>query len=72
MPALHRHGINVDPEYLLHEDAELPADVDAMLPEVRIKRLFRVRDAVVKELGGPVDPEVLAAITKMLDQAIEL
>lgn len=63
---------NVDPEYLLHDDAELPADVEAMLPEVRIKRLFRIRDLVVKELGGPVDPEVLAAITGMLDQAIKL
>jgi hypothetical protein len=56
---------------LLHDDAELPADVEAMLPQVRIKRLFRIRDLVVKELGGPVDPGGLKAITKMLDQAIQ-
>jgi hypothetical protein len=62
---------DVDPEYLLHDDAELPTDVEAMLPQVRIKRLFRLRDLVVKELGGPVDPEGLKAITKMLDQAIQ-
>lgn len=61
----------VDPEYLLREDAELPADVKAMLPQVRIQRLSRVRDFAERALGGPVDPERLKAITKMLDEAIE-
>lgn len=61
---------DVDPEYLRHQDAKLPADLDAMLPQVRIKRLSEVREFAMNALGGPVDPEGLKAITKMLDQAI--
>jgi len=62
---------DVDPEYLRHEDAKLPADLEAMLPQVRIKRLSEVRDFAVKALDGPVDPDGLKVITKMLDQAIQ-
>lgn len=62
---------DVDPEYLLHEDTELPADMEAVLPQVRIKRLSEVRDFAARALSGPVDPEMLKAITKMLDKAIE-
>lgn len=62
---------DVDPEYLLHDDTELPADLEAVLPQVRIKRLSEVRDFAMKALGGPVDPEGLNAIVKMLDQAIQ-
>ncbi len=62
---------DVNPEYLLHEDAELPPEVEVMLPQVRIKRLSKVRDFAVRALG-PVDPEGLGAITKILDQAIQL
>lgn len=61
---------DVAPEYLLHDDAELPADLEAMLPQVRIERLLRVRDFAVRALG-PVDPERLRAITDILDQAIQ-
>lgn len=61
---------NVNREYLLREDAELPEEVEAMLPQVRIKRLSEVRDFAVRVLG-PVDPEGLRAITKILDQAIQ-
>lgn len=62
---------DVDPEYLLCEDAKLPAAVEAVLPQVRIMRLFEVRDFAVRALGGPVDPEGLSAITNVLDQALE-
>lgn len=62
---------DVDPGYLLHEDAELPADVEAMLAQVRLKRLSEVRAFADRALG-PVDPEGLRAITKILDQAIQL
>jgi len=62
---------DVDPEYLLQEDTELPADLEAVLPQVRIKRLSEVRDFAERALSGPVNPEILKAITKMLDKAIE-
>lgn len=61
----------VNPEYLLYEDAELPADLESMLPQVRIKRLSEVRDFAEKALGGPVDPEGLKALTTFLDQALQ-
>jgi hypothetical protein len=62
---------DVYPEYLLHEDTELPSDLEAVLPQVRIKRLSGLRDSAVRALSGPVDPEILKAITKMLDTAME-
>lgn len=62
---------DVDPEYLLQEDTELPADLEAMLPQVRIKRLSEVRDFAMRALGDPVNPELLEALTKMLDKAME-
>lgn len=59
---------DVDSEYLLHENAELPAEVEAMLPQLRLKRLSEVRAFADRALG-PVDPEGLRAITEILDQA---
>ena len=64
-------AFDVDPEYLLQEDTELPADLEGVLPQVRIKRLSEVRDFAARALSGPVNPEILKAITKMLDEAIE-
>ncbi|MFJ5862455.1 hypothetical protein ACIQCM_13630 [Pseudarthrobacter sp. NPDC092439] len=61
---------DVAPEYLLREDAKLPAQVEAMLPRVRIKRLYEVRNFATKALGR-LDPEGLSAITRVLDQAVE-
>jgi hypothetical protein len=60
----------VDPEYLLREDAKLPSQVEVMLPQVRIKRLYAVRDYATKALGR-LDPEGLGAITEILDQALQ-
>lgn len=59
---------DVDPEYLLRGDAEMPADLEAALPQVRIMRRSNVREFAVKALGA-VDPEALRTITKSLDQA---
>lgn len=61
---------DVNREYLLHEDAELPEEVEVMLPHVRIKRLSEVRDFAARKLGR-VDPEGLRATTKILDEAIQ-
>ncbi|MGG5172416.1 hypothetical protein ACQR35_09605 [Pseudarthrobacter sp. J1738] len=60
----------VDPEYLLCEDAKLPANVEVMLSQVRIKRLYEVRDFATKALGI-LDPEGLRAINKILDTALQ-
>ncbi|MGM7777436.1 hypothetical protein ACSVHC_15655 [Arthrobacter sp. KNU-44] len=62
--------LGVDPEYLLREDAKLPPQVEVMLPQVRIKRLYEVRDFATKALGR-LDPEGLRAITTILDQAVQ-
>lgn len=60
----------VDPEYLLREDAKPPVQVELMLPQLWIKRLYAVRDFATKALGR-LDPEGLGAITKILDQALQ-
>lgn len=60
----------VDPEYLLREDAKLPAKVKVMLPQVRIKRLHEVRDFATTALGR-LDPEGLGPIREILDQALQ-
>lgn len=60
----------VDPEYLLREDAKLPAQVEVMLPQVRMKRLSEVRDFATKALDR-LDPEGLSAMRKILDQALQ-
>ncbi|WP_394251301.1 hypothetical protein [Arthrobacter pityocampae] len=60
----------VNPEYLLHEDASLPPEVETVLPHVRIKRLSEVRGFAVKALTV-VAPERLRAIVKILDEAID-
>lgn len=41
-----------------------------MLPQVRMKRITQVREFAVKALG-PVDPEMLSAPTKVLDQSVQ-
>jgi len=63
-------AFGVDPEYLLREDAKLPAQVEVVLPQVRIKRLHDVHDFATRALGR-LDPEKLAAITQILDQALQ-
>lgn len=63
-------AFGIDPEYLLREDAKPPAQAARMLPHVRIKRLYEVRDFATQALGG-LDPEGLSAITKILDQAVQ-
>ena len=56
----------VDPEYLLQDDGELPKQVEAELELLRKFRLSEVRNFAARALG-PVDPEALRAITKILD-----
>jgi transcriptional regulator with XRE-family HTH domain len=63
-------AFGVEPEYLLREDAKLPAQVEVKLPQVRIKRLYEVRDFATKALGR-LDPEGLSAMRKILDQALQ-
>ena len=61
---------DVDPEYLLSDDAELPAELALMLPQVRIKRISEVREFAMRSLAH-VAPEVLSTITEVFDQAIQ-
>ena len=61
---------NVDPEYLLSDNAELPAELVLMLSKVRIKRLSEVREFAMRSLDT-VAPEVLSTITEVFDQAIQ-
>lgn len=60
----------VNSEYLLNEDAPLPPEVEAIVPHIRVDRRADVRDVAVRALG-PVDPERLRAIGKILDEAID-
>ncbi|WP_246018860.1 hypothetical protein [Arthrobacter crusticola] len=57
---------DVDPEYLLQEDGKLPERVEAELERLRTLRRAEVRSFVARALG-PVDPEALEAIAKILD-----
>ncbi|GAA1115662.1 hypothetical protein [Arthrobacter flavus] len=59
---------DVDPEYLLREDAPLPPEVEVMLPQARINRLAEIRDFATRALAG-LDPEVLREITEVIDDA---
>jgi transcriptional regulator with XRE-family HTH domain len=57
---------DVDPEYLLQEDGKLPEQVQAELELLRSLRRAEVRNFAARALG-PVDPEALKAIAKILD-----
>lgn len=57
---------DVDPEYLLQEDGKLPERVEAELELIRSLRRSEVRNFAARALG-PVDPEALIAIAKILD-----
>lgn len=58
---------DVDPQYLLQEDAELPQQVKANLEHVRRNRRAEVRDSTAQALGQ-VDPEAFLAVAKILDE----
>ena len=58
---------DVDPEYLLQEDGKLPERVEAELELIRSLRRAEVRNFAARALG-PVDPEALRAIAKILDE----
>lgn len=58
---------DVDPEYLLQDGGKLPERVEAELELIRSMRRAEVRNFAARALG-PVDPEALKAITKILDE----
>lgn len=58
---------DVDPEYLLQDDGKLPERVEAELELLRSMRRAEVRNFAARALG-PVDPEALKAITRILDE----
>ena len=58
---------DVDPDYLLQEDGNLPKRVEAELELLRSMRRAEVRNVATRALG-PVDPEALKAIAKILDE----
>lgn len=58
---------DVDPDYLLQEDGNLPERVEAELELLRSMRRAEVRNFAARALG-PVDPEALKAIAKILDE----
>jgi hypothetical protein len=57
----------VDPDYLLYDDGPVPEQVDAELTLLRSLRRAEVRNFAARALG-PVDPEGLRAIAKILDE----
>ncbi|MGY4541380.1 transcriptional regulator with XRE-family HTH domain [Arthrobacter sp. UYNi723] len=59
---------DVDPEYLIQEDGKLPERVEAELELLRSLRRAEVRNFAARALG-PVDPEALRAIAKILDES---
>lgn len=60
---------DVDPEYLLQDGGKLPQRVEAELNLIRSMRRAEVRDFASRALG-PVDPEALKAIAKILDEGL--
>jgi hypothetical protein len=60
---------DVDPEYLLQEGGKLPERVEAELELIRSMRRAEVRNFATRALG-PVDPEALRAIAKILDEGV--
>lgn len=67
MPRAIATVFDVDPEYLLQEDGKLPRQVEAKLELLRNKRRAEVRNFAARALG-PVDPEAVKAIAKILDE----
>ena len=59
---------DVDPEYFLQEDGKLPEQVEVELELLRSLRRAEVRNFAARALG-PVDPDTLQAIAKILDEA---
>lgn len=57
----------VNPEYLIQDDGPVPEQVDAELTLLRSMRRAEVRNFAARALG-PVDPEALRAIAKILDE----
>ncbi|MFH5879463.1 hypothetical protein [Arthrobacter sp. NA-172] len=62
---------NVDPSYLIGDDAELPERIDSQLEFVRSLRAARVKSFAARTLGD-VSPETLRAITEFLNKDIGL
>ncbi|GAB3560162.1 hypothetical protein GCM10027405_09490 [Arthrobacter alkaliphilus] len=62
---------NVDPSYLIGDDAELPERIDSQLEFVRSLRAARVKSFAARTLGD-VSPETLRAITEFLNRDISL
>ncbi|WP_242702110.1 hypothetical protein [Arthrobacter cavernae] len=60
---------DVDAEYLLQEGGKLPERVEAELELIRSMRRAEVRNFAARALG-PVDPEALRAIAKILDEGV--
>ncbi|WP_251039356.1 hypothetical protein [Arthrobacter sp. ISL-72] len=60
---------DVDPEYLIQEGGKLPERVEAELELIRSLRRAEVRNFAARALG-PVDPEALKAIAKILDEDV--
>ena len=60
---------DVDPEYLLQESGKLPERVEAELELLKNLRRAEVRNFAARALG-PVDPEALRAIAKILDEGL--
>jgi len=58
-------GVNAD--YLIQDDGPVPEQVDAELNLLRSMRRAEVRNFAARTLG-PVDPEALRAIAKILDE----
>lgn len=61
---------DVPAEYLLHENAPLPAAVEAALPRIRRQRLYEMQD-FAKKTVGPVDPDLVRELTASLEYAIQ-
>lgn len=59
---------DVDPEYFLQENGKLPEQVEVELELLRSLRRAEVRNFAARALG-PVDPDTLQAIAKILDEA---
>jgi hypothetical protein len=60
---------NVDPSYLVGDDAELPERIDSQLEFVKSLRAARVKSFAARTLGD-VSPETLRAITEYLNKDI--
>jgi transcriptional regulator with XRE-family HTH domain len=60
---------DVDPEYLIQDGGKLPERVEAELALIRSMRRAEVRNFAARALG-PVDPEALQAIAKILDEGV--